>query len=83
MKNIIISEGNHFKASPATDHDAIFRAADVAAKFIEEILNGRQPSTLQLDDLLKPLPASWDRQRSVLNMPQWPAPVERSPGRQN
>jgi hypothetical protein len=47
------------------------------------ILNGHQPSTLQLDDLLKALPAAWDRQRSVLNIPQWPAPVERSPGRQN
>jgi hypothetical protein len=33
--------------------------------------------------LLKPLPAEWDRQRSVLNIPQWPTPVERSPSRQN
>jgi len=29
-------------------------------------LAGRQASTLQLDDLLKPLPAAWERQRSEL-----------------
>ena len=34
---------------------------------IEAILTGRQPSTLQLDDLLKPLPATWAQQRSALH----------------
>ena len=33
---------------------------------IEAILSGRQPRTLQLDDLLKPLPAAWEQQRSEL-----------------
>jgi hypothetical protein len=29
-------------------------------------LAGGQPSTLQLDDLLKPLPAAWELQHSAL-----------------
>jgi len=38
----------------------------LAPDIIEAILAGRQASTLQLDDLLKPLPAEWERQRSEL-----------------
>lgn len=49
----------------------ILRLTLIAPDLTEAILNGRQPSALQLDDLLKPLPAAWDRQRSVLNIPQW------------
>ncbi|WP_291856636.1 hypothetical protein [Bradyrhizobium sp.] len=44
----------------------ILRLTLIAPDIIEEILSGRQPSTLQLDDLLKPLPAAWGRQRSEL-----------------
>lgn len=38
----------------------------IAPDIIEAILSGRQPSTLQLNDLLKPLPAEWEQQRSEL-----------------
>jgi hypothetical protein len=48
----------------------ILRLTLIAPDLTEAILNGRQPSTLQLDDLLKPLPATWGMQRSVLNIPQ-------------
>jgi hypothetical protein len=44
----------------------ILRLTLIAPEIIESILAGRQPSTLQLDDLLKPLPAAWERQRSEL-----------------
>jgi hypothetical protein len=44
----------------------ILRLTLIAPDIIEAILSGRQPSTLQLDDLLKPLPAEWARQRSEL-----------------
>jgi hypothetical protein len=44
----------------------ILRLTLVAPNIIEAILTGRQPSTLQLDDLLKPLPAMWARQNSEL-----------------
>ena len=44
----------------------ILRLTLIAPDIIEAILAGRQPSTLQLDDLLKPLPAAWERQRSEL-----------------
>ena len=44
----------------------ILRLTLIAPGIIEAILTGRQPSTLQLDDLLKPLPAEWEGQRSVL-----------------
>jgi hypothetical protein len=40
----------------------------IAPNIIEAIPSGRQPGTLQLDDLLKPLPAAWERQRSELGV---------------
>ena len=46
----------------------ILRLTLIAPDIIEAILTGRQPSTLQLDDLLKPLPAVWERQRSELDI---------------
>jgi hypothetical protein len=48
----------------------ILRLTLIAPNIIEAILAGRQPSTLQLDDLLKPLPAAWERQRSELRLQQ-------------
>jgi hypothetical protein len=36
----------------------------LAPEIIEAILNGHQSSALQLNDLLKPLPAIWAKQRS-------------------
>jgi len=44
----------------------ILRVTLIAPDIVEAILSGRQPRTLQLDDLLKPLPAAWERQRSEL-----------------
>src|SRR6267378_440221 len=44
----------------------ILRLTLIAPDIIEAILTGRQPSTLQLDDLLKPLPAAWELQHSAL-----------------
>ena len=46
----------------------MLRLTLLAPDIIEAILTGRQPSTLQLDDLLKPLPAEWERQRSELRV---------------
>ena len=46
----------------------ILRLTLLAPQIIEAILNGRQPSTLQLNDLLKPLPAIWEAQRSRLRL---------------
>jgi hypothetical protein len=47
----------------------ILRLTLIAPDIIEATLTGRQPSTLQLDDLLKLLPAAWDQQRSNLRVP--------------
>lgn len=44
----------------------ILRLTLIAPEIIEAVLTGRQPSTLQLDDLLKPLPATWARQKAQL-----------------
>ena len=44
----------------------ILRLTLIAPDLTEAILAGRQPSTLQLDDLLKPLPAAWAGQYSAL-----------------
>src|SRR5882672_7477436 len=46
----------------------ILRLTLLAPDITEAILTGRQPSTLQLDDLLKPLPTAWERQRSELGI---------------
>ena len=48
----------------------ILRLTLIAPDIIEAILAGRQPSTLQLDELLKPLPAAWNGQRTTLRIPQ-------------
>jgi hypothetical protein len=48
----------------------ILRLTLIAPDIIEAILSGRQPRTLQLDDLLKPQPAAWNGQRSTLRIPQ-------------
>jgi hypothetical protein len=44
----------------------ILRLTLIGPDITEAILAGRQPSTLQLDDLLKPLPAAWSQQHSRL-----------------
>jgi hypothetical protein len=46
----------------------ILRLTLLAPDVVEAILTGRQPSTLQLDELMKPLPAAWDRQRTTLRI---------------
>jgi hypothetical protein len=48
----------------------ILRLTLIAPDITEAILAGRQPSTLQLDDLLKPLPPSWIQQHSELFDPR-------------
>ena len=47
----------------------ILRLTLIAPDITEAILAGRQPSTLQLDDLVKPLPSAWAAQHSVLFNP--------------
>jgi hypothetical protein len=48
----------------------ILRLTLIAPGIIEAILSKRQPSTLQLDDLFKPLPTAWALQYSALFNPQ-------------
>jgi len=47
----------------------ILRLTLLAPDIIEAILTGRQSNKLQLDDLLKPLPALWKQQHSALLEP--------------
>lgn len=47
----------------------ILRLTLIGPDITEAILAGRQPSTLQLDDLLKPLPSAWAEQHSALFNP--------------
>ena len=44
----------------------VLRLTLLAPEIVEAIVAGQQPSTLQVDDLLKPLPLDWQRQRSLL-----------------
>jgi hypothetical protein len=46
----------------------ILRLTLIAPDITEAILTGQQQSTLQLDKLLKPLPAAWDQQRALLRV---------------
>jgi hypothetical protein len=56
----------------------ILRLTLIAPDIIEAILIGRQPSTLQLDDLLKPLPATWVRGRAGIIVPEGIEPPART-----
>lgn len=45
----------------------VLRLTLIAPDIVEAIVAGRQPSTLQLDDLLKSLPAAWAHQHTELS----------------
>jgi hypothetical protein len=55
----------------------VLRLTLLAPTTIQAIVDGQQPSTLQLDDLLKPLPAEWEKQVPFLKGRQNPAPQSR------
>jgi hypothetical protein len=63
-----VSSAELAKAEKVNDSymSRILRLTLIAPDIIEAILSGRHPRTLQLDDLLKPLPASWATQHSAL-----------------
>ena len=44
----------------------ILRLTLLAPAIVSAILNGTQPRTLQLDDLIKPLPRDWDTQTRLI-----------------
>jgi hypothetical protein len=44
----------------------VLRLSLLAPDIIETILDGRQPPTLQLDQLFKPIPVAWELQRGSL-----------------
>lgn len=44
----------------------IYRLTLLAPDIVEAILDGRQPRTLQLADLMDDIPVEWDRQREKL-----------------
>ena len=44
----------------------ILRLTLLAPDIVEAILDGRQPTGLQLDDLLVPFPVEWERQRDIV-----------------
>jgi hypothetical protein len=43
----------------------VLRLTLLAPDIVEAILDGRQPTLLQLDALLKPLPVVWESQREL------------------
>ena len=43
----------------------ILRLTLLAPSIVEAILDGRQPASLQLEDLLKPFSVEWDEQRKL------------------
>ena len=47
----------------------IYRLTLLAPDIVEAILDGRQPRTLQLADLMDDVPMEWERQREVLDQP--------------
>jgi ParB-like chromosome segregation protein Spo0J len=44
----------------------ILRLTLLSPEIVEAIVIGKQPTTMQVDDLLKPLPARWPQQKLVL-----------------
>jgi hypothetical protein len=43
----------------------ILRLTLLAPDIVDAIVDGRQPSTIQVDELMKPLPADWKQQRNL------------------
>jgi len=48
----------------------ILRLTLLSPDIVEAIVAGRQPGTLQVDDLLRPLPSHWRQQESMLEWQQ-------------
>jgi hypothetical protein len=46
----------------------LLRLTLLAPAIVEAIVDGQQPSTLQVDDLLKPFPREWELQKSLLEV---------------
>lgn len=46
----------------------VLRLTLLAPDIVEAILDGRQPTTMQMDTLLKPLPVEWVWQRQALRL---------------
>ena len=46
----------------------IYRLTLLAPDIVEAILDGRQPRTLQLADLMDDMPVEWDRQRKMFGV---------------
>jgi hypothetical protein len=44
----------------------ILRLTLLAPEIVEAIIAGQQPPMMQVDDLLRPVPVQWERQKSVL-----------------
>ncbi|MDE3016372.1 MAG: hypothetical protein KGI29_05555 [Pseudomonadota bacterium] len=48
----------------------LYRLTALAPDIVQAILNGRQPKTLALQDMLKQMPAHWPEQRRLFGFPQ-------------
>ena len=44
----------------------VFRLSLLAPDIVDAILDGKQPATLSLGQLMRPFPAEWDRQQTFL-----------------
>jgi hypothetical protein len=70
----LLDEGVYSSIAEMADKEGInrsylsrtIRLAFLAPDIVEAILNGTQPSTLQLADLERPFPIDWEAQRTVL-----------------
>lgn len=71
---LLIETGKHTSAAELSRAEDInesylcrvLRLTLLAPDIVEAILDGRQPRTLELQSLLKPLPADWSAQRKCL-----------------
>jgi hypothetical protein len=56
------------KGVNATYVGRVLRLTLLAPEIVEAILDGRQPTELQLDDLLEAFPLQWEEQKKALLM---------------
>ena len=70
----LLEAGTHASAADLAKADKVndsylsrvLRLTLLAPDIIEAILDGRQPKTLELRSLMRPLPCDWDAQRKIL-----------------
>jgi hypothetical protein len=80
----MLEEGRYRSAAEVAEADGVTRSfvnrllrlTLLAPNIVEAILDGRQPKGLQLEDVTRAMPITWDEQRQRFSDDRWTAAEE-------